>query len=214
MIADEELLEAWAGGDKKAGSQLVDRYVHIVARFFENKLESEPDVQEATTRVFELCVRDFGRLDAPRSFRTFLLGTADGVLRETWRRRTGSPTDPVSPAARDLGPWLFRVIHDPRETRLLLDAVRNLPFGLDTLVELAYFEAQTRREIARALGLAPGTISSRLRRAHELLEAQVEALAPSPELARRTRARLAELAQFARRGLGPDDPDDPEPAAA
>jgi RNA polymerase sigma factor (sigma-70 family) len=210
VISDEELFEAWAGGDLEAGSQLVARSTPVVARFFANKLESGAEVKEATIRVFEFCARSLGRFRGYRPFRTLLFATAYSVLRET-RRRTNHP---AAAAADALGPWPFSMIRFPRETRLLLDALRGLPPGPQTLIEHAYFEGLSRQEIARALELPPSTIASRLRRAHERLEERVEAHASSPDLARSTRAVLSELAQFAHDRLGPDDPDDPEPAAA
>lgn len=36
---DVELLEAWRGGDRRAGEQLFERHFDAVSRFFRNKLE-------------------------------------------------------------------------------------------------------------------------------------------------------------------------------
>jgi hypothetical protein len=46
---DAELLEAWRGGDQRAGEKLFDRHAESVARFFENKTgDRAEDLVQAT----------------------------------------------------------------------------------------------------------------------------------------------------------------------
>jgi DNA-directed RNA polymerase specialized sigma24 family protein len=51
---DIELLEAWRGGDRRAGEQLFERHYAAVARFFRNKLEF--GVDDLIQRTFLACV--------------------------------------------------------------------------------------------------------------------------------------------------------------
>jgi RNA polymerase sigma factor (sigma-70 family) len=207
VTADEELYRAWASGDPRAGSELVDRYLRPIGRFFANKLASDADVEEATSRVFEVCTRNLGRFREEGSFRSYVFGIAYNVLRETWRRRTEDALDFASSAAQELGPSPASVLHARREARLLLEALRSLPIELQTLIELSYFEGLSRREVARVLDMPVGTVASRLRRAHEILEERVDALASSADLARSTRTDLAGWADRLRTRLGREDPE-------
>jgi RNA polymerase sigma-70 factor (ECF subfamily) len=54
------------------------------------------------------------------------------------------------------------------------DAVRTLPDGQRRVVELAYFEGLTYREVARAAGIPEGTAKSRLRLALAKLEMMLD----------------------------------------
>jgi len=54
------------------------------------------------------------------------------------------------------------------------DAVRMLPDGQRRVVELAYFEGLTCREVALAAGIPEGTAKSRLRLAMAKLETMLD----------------------------------------
>jgi RNA polymerase sigma-70 factor (ECF subfamily) len=54
------------------------------------------------------------------------------------------------------------------------DAVRTLPDGQRRVVELAYFEGLTCREVALAAGIPEGTAKSRLRLALAKLETMLD----------------------------------------
>ncbi|MBI2168655.1 MAG: RNA polymerase sigma factor [Actinobacteria bacterium] len=63
--------------------------------------------------------------------------------------------------------------------RRLMAAVNALPDGARLVVALRYFADLSVAEVAAALGLRPGTVKSRLARAHERLR---QALAEPPEV--------------------------------
>jgi RNA polymerase sigma-70 factor, ECF subfamily len=58
--------------------------------------------------------------------------------------------------------------------RLVQDAVRRLPAGQRRLVELAYFEGMSYREVAMTEGIPEGTAKSRLRAALAKLETMLD----------------------------------------
>ena len=53
-------------------------------------------------------------------------------------------------------------------------AIQRLPAAQRQVIELAYFEGMTRREVASAVGIPEGTVKSRLRLAHAKLEAVLD----------------------------------------
>ena len=54
------------------------------------------------------------------------------------------------------------------------EAVNRLPDAQRRVVELAYFQGLTFREVALAAGIPEGTAKSRLRRAYANLESQLD----------------------------------------
>jgi len=187
-VTDEQLYQAWALGDRTAGSRLVDRFVRPIARFFANKVADAPDAEDLVGETFEICARKLGDFACEGSFRSYLFGIAHNVLRNYLRRkrRHGREIDPETDSIAMLGPSLVTAIASKREHTLLLRALRSVPIELQVVLELAHFEQMSRTEIALALGMPAGTVASRLRRANELLEAKLAELAEHPDLARST----------------------------
>lgn len=181
---DEQLYQAWAGGDRVAGGRLVDRHVRPIARFFANKVADGPDAEDLVGESFEICARKLGDYDEKGSFRSYLFGIAHNVLRNYLKkkRRRGRELDPEVDAIATLGPSPVTVVSTRREHRLLLEALRAVPIELQVLLELAHFEQMSRTEIAAVTGLPAGTVASRLRRAGERLEEALAELADRPDL--------------------------------
>lgn len=82
----------------------------------------------------------------------------------------------------DLGPTASTIIAHDEQQRLLLAALVRLPLPHQLVIEFAYWEEMTLAEIAEAMDMPVGTAATRLRRAKELLAAQMNALATSAEL--------------------------------
>jgi len=202
--ADEQLYSAWASGDRRAGTALVERWLRPIGRFFASKLVDDAEVEDAASRVFEILAKNLGAFRGEGSFRAYLFGIAYNVLREQWRARRHEPIDFEASALRDLAASPPSVVAARDEQRLVLEALRAIPLEYQTVLELSYFEALSRTEIAAALGMPAGTVASRLRRAHELLDARIGELAATPDLARTTRSDLAKWAAELRGRLDRD----------
>ncbi len=207
---DDELLEAWRGGDEAAAETLMRRHFAAIYRFFRHKLPEE--VEEATQRTFLGCVESAPRFRGDSSFRGFLFAIARKqlmlALRKKHRAARVFDPDRLSLHEVDAGSVASPtgVIAQREDEQLLLSALRRLPVDFQITVELFYWEELPIADIAVVLEIAEGTVKSRLGRARAMLKVQIEALAASPGVAQTT---MRGFEDWARRlhGEGPSDDD-------
>ncbi len=195
--SDRALLDAWRGGDRRAGSTLFHRHYAMVSRFFRSKANAA-DVADLIQSTFVACVEGQERYEGTGTFKSYLLGIAFRLLCRHYRskRRTSDRIDFGSVSAADLAPSPSQLLAARREEQLLLAAIRRIPLEYQTLLELVFWEDFTAADAAAALGLPLGTAKSRIRRARELLREQLAAQADSPALLDDT---LTHLDDWARR---------------
>lgn len=164
---DEQLLRAWRGGDRTAGSDLIDRYFEAIARFFSTKAPREQTVQDELVQMtFASCVEAKDRFRGDGSFRSFLYSIAYNVLRKFYTaQRSALQLDfgTVSVVDFATGPSTFTA--RKAEHALLRDCLQRLPVEQQTVLELHYWEGLTTSETATALGLPLGTAKTRIRTA-------------------------------------------------
>jgi len=183
---DTTLLTRWRAGDAQAGGALVRRHLPALERFFRGKVGAG-ELADLVQQALTACVRARDRVPEGLPFRAYLLGIARNVLLHDLRRRGRKP-EPDALADGDgalAGPSEqspSRLVAARDERRLLLRALRGLPYDLQWLIELHYWEDLRQDDVAVVLGVPPGTIKSRLSRARRLLRARIEALADDPEL--------------------------------
>ena len=175
-MSDAQLLEAWAGGDKSAGEALFERHFEAVARFFRNKLSADAAHEDLIQQTFLGCVESRDRFRGEASFRSFLFAIAHRQLAKHWRTRSRDRLDfqTVSVFELDASPSAA-IAHDQSQQRLLL-ALRRIPLDSQVALELHYWESLTAAEIGEVLAIPLGTAKTRLRRAKQLLEAELRAL--------------------------------------
>jgi RNA polymerase sigma-70 factor (ECF subfamily) len=190
---DAELYAAWHAGDSKAGGQLVDRHLGAIGRFFANKVTNETDMEDLVGETFERCAKTLGKFRHESSFRAYLYGIANNVLRDYIRKKhkLQHEVDLRTTCLRDLGPTPSTALGERREQVLLLQALRAIPFDCQIVLELSYFESMSRRQIAEILEVPAGTVASRIRRGRELLFSRIEELAESPALLHSTMSDIA-----------------------
>ncbi|MCX4243272.1 RNA polymerase sigma factor [Paraliomyxa miuraensis] len=194
MAEDHELLEAWRGGDDRAGRRLVERHFATVERFFFNKVgDASADlIQQSFLRVLEARAR----VRADANFRAYLLGIARNVLYEHYRRvrKDLERIDFGSQSVVDLVATPSSQLAAEQEVRLLLRALKRIPIESQIVLELYYWEDMRAREVAEVLELPEGTVRSRIRGAKQLLEHQLAALATSQAQVESTTANLDQWA--------------------
>ncbi|MCB9568971.1 MAG: sigma-70 family RNA polymerase sigma factor [Myxococcales bacterium] len=193
-MTDEELLEAWRSGDRAAGNTLFSRYFSAVFRFFRNK--ADRGVEDLVQRTFMACVEGRDRLRADASFRSYLFGAAHHILRGHYRRERAlareEDADELSIVDMGASPSSLLAVRD--EERLLLEGLRHLKLGDQTLLELYYWERLSGGEIAAFLGVPENTARTRVRRARVRLE---ETLARLDAASERLRSTIDNLDRWA-----------------
>jgi RNA polymerase sigma-70 factor (ECF subfamily) len=200
-VSDAELLQAWAEGDKLAGEQLFERHFEAIARFFRNKLPADAQHEDLIQQTFLGCVESRDRFRGEASFRSFLFAIAHNQLGKHWRKRSRDRLDLQTVSAHDLDPSPSAVMARDQDQHKLLLALRRIPLDSQVALELHYWEAMTAAEIGEVLGIPLGTAKTRLRRAKQLLEAELQALAVGPERLDPTGTRLDTWAREVRGSL-------------
>lgn len=196
MLTDEALLEAWRGGDRRAGNELFQRHFAAIRRFFTNKIDGDAEVGDMVQRTFMACVDARSRFEGRSSFRTFLFAVAHNVLREHYRaqRRAQAQDDVDELSVVDLGASPSSQIEAKREQRALLDALRRIPVAFQVVLELYYWEQLTGVELGEVLGVPEDTARSRVRRGKELLRRALERLEVEKAVVESTVTRLDDWA--------------------
>lgn len=186
MQSDDDLLEAWRAGDKRAGKQLFERYYDAIDRFFRNKVGDE--ATDLAQKTFLGCLEGVERYDNRQNFRGWLFAIAYRQLCKHFRTQASHMArfDFETVSVFDLDPTPSSVIARSQEEQLLLEALRKIPIDMQVALELHYWEQMSDADIAATLELPLGTIKSRIRRARLALNERLSELAKSPELLRST----------------------------
>ena len=180
--SDRALLAAWRVGDEDAGQRLYRRHPPAVARFFRDKVRE--DLEELIQATFLGLLEGHARLRDDGSFRGFLFGIARNHLFKHYRAKAvrGVVHDIEQVSLCDLGPTASTLIARNDQERLLLAGLVRLPLMYQLVLEFTFWEEMSLAEIAEAMDTPVGTAATRLRRAKQLLAAEMMELATSTEL--------------------------------
>jgi RNA polymerase sigma-70 factor (ECF subfamily) len=176
-MSDDDLLRAWAAGDKRAEATLCHRHFESVSLYFYNKADA-PDRDDLIQETF------YSILNSTRSytnFRALLFGTARFVLVKYWRETRREQLDFEVSSIADLIPSPSTLVEQSQDERILLNALQRLPLSDQLLLELHYWEGLKGREIAEALELSENSIRYRMQRARTYLHKLVQESSESPE---------------------------------
>ena len=169
MATDAQCLDAWNAGDAAAGEALFERYFDGLYRFFASKVGH--GIDDLVQETFLACAENRERVRDGSSFRAFIYGVAWRRLCRKWRDEYSgrAPLNLSRQSVADLGPSPSTGLRADEEQAALLDALRQIPAELQTVVELFYWEGLTSAEIGAVMSIPDGTARSRLRRAREQL---------------------------------------------
>lgn len=178
---DCQLLIAWRHGDREAGDRLLRRHWSAIHAFFRNRVSGDHD--ELAQRTFVACAEGCSRIRKAKSFRAYLFGVANNVLREhlRWSRvaasRKSEPTTDDAPLAEYAHrASVTTLIDSARECGVLLRALRLLSPADQLVLQLSYWEQRSSSEIARLCGMPAVTVRGRLFRARRELSRHIERL--------------------------------------
>jgi RNA polymerase sigma-70 factor (ECF subfamily) len=158
--------------------RVIEAHYAPLWRFLRRMGVDEGHLEDSVQNVLLVFARHSGEI-APAAVRSFLFGTALRVASD-YRRRRGRSVDIVdldeAKDHRHSAPDAERAL-EQRELRRFLDRVLDeLTPELRAVFVLTELEELTMAETARVLGIPPGTVASRLRRAREVFTAAAHAL--------------------------------------
>ncbi|MCR9164377.1 MAG: RNA polymerase sigma factor [Nannocystaceae bacterium] len=187
---DVELLQAWRGGDLGAGDELFNRHFTSVHRFFRNKVREEA-LEDLVQQTFMASVEGRERFRSDSTFRTYLFGVANNLLRDHYRKqRKAEVLDFGETSVQDARVGPNTLLGRRQEQRLLLEALRRIPIDSQIVLELYYWEELSASQTAAVLGIPEGTVRGRVRKAKALLKKKLTVLARSAADLESTAANL------------------------
>ena len=178
--ADPDHWERLRSGDPSALRALYDEHADAVFRFAFRRTASTSAAEDVTQATFTTVWRQATRGRLPRlelpTARPLLIRIASNECRNaarTHRRRRAlqdrlEQTEAVT-TVRDHAEEVSRRIDDERRMSLVRAALGDLPAGQREAIELVVWEGLSIAEAATALGVAEGTVKSRLSRARKRL---------------------------------------------
>lgn len=171
QLPDDELVRRMAGGEVEALDILYDRYARAVyafaVRIVGDGLLAEEVLQEAFVRAWQ----QSQRFELARgSFASWLLSITHNLAIDEVRKRQRRPQRAVSVDIADVLQGEVDTTVDVEEaaeaaelrTRIQA-AMATLPEAQRRVIELAFFDGLTQREIATFLDEPLGTIKTRMR---------------------------------------------------
>jgi len=164
---DLDLLAGWRAGDTAAGDELVSRYWASVSRFFRSKVGD--DGADLISQTFLALLESAGPVD---HLKAYLFAVARRRLADHFRAQSRSVDLSVS-SVIDLAAGPATELSRRRKADLLRDGLQRIPVDDQIVLELAYVEGLSTKEIAGVLEINENTVRSRLARARERLRALV-----------------------------------------
>lgn len=190
LNSDVELLRRVAAGDQDALLILYDRYGRLVYSLAYRMLQDHQLAEEVTQDVFTRVWQSAASFDPERSsFTTWLTSitrnrTIDILRRRRVRGLTGAGEAELNTAITRADERLSPEFH--LEALAVREALAQLPESQREVLELAYFQGMTQREIAEYLNIPLGTVKTRMRlgmiKLRELLEVSPSDDGKKPEV--------------------------------
>ena len=209
-LNEEALLARWRAGDAAAGQELFRHSYRVVSRYLRNKVGGAVH-GDLVQKTFLACLSSSQQFRGESSFRTYLLGIAHHTLVDHFRAaRRAAAREPDGARGPELDDLIVAdtfaepnaVVSRRQEHRILLSALRRLPFPAQVVLELHYWESLTLREMAEVLRAPLGTVKTRLRDGRRRLERELSCSALAPDLLQSTMDTLERWSEGVRRGRG------------
>ena len=182
------LVQRCAARDQAACAELVADHQRMVLQLAVNLLGDRDEALDLSQEVFFRVFRTIHRFRGQSTLRTWIYRIAVNQARNRrrfWRRRHRA--DQVSLDAHMAAHGDFESVTEPAPDRLLAQkelaariqrALDELPFDQRTVIVLREIDGLSYDEIAFSLGVAIGTVKSRLTRARQTLREELREVRP------------------------------------
>jgi RNA polymerase sigma-70 factor (ECF subfamily) len=177
------LVQRCAAGDEAACADLVGEHQRMVVQLAINLLGDRDEALDLSQEVFLRVFRTIHRFRGHSTLRTWIYRIAVNQARNRhrfWRRRHRA--DQVSLDEHVAAHGDFLSAHEARPDRVLAQkelaerlqrALDHLPFDQRTAIVLREIDGLSYEEIAYSLGVAVGTVKTRLTRARQALRSEL-----------------------------------------
>jgi len=175
---DRALVARAAAGDESAFRLIVERHESAVARTVTAMLGPGDEADDVGQETFVRLFRALPNFRGDAQLRTYLTRIAVNLScdalerrkrRSRWVRLFGGDSDPPLATHEDAG--AARTIERDERNAAVLRAVQSLDAKYQAVVVLRMLEERSTNDVAELLGVPPGTVMSRLKRALEKLAA-------------------------------------------
>ncbi|MEZ4672999.1 MAG: RNA polymerase sigma factor [Caldilineaceae bacterium] len=177
---DEDAIRHACQGDEAAWLALVRKYQNPIFRLAYLLLGDADEAEDLAQETLIRAYRSLDRFDATRPLRPWLLQITRNLAHNRrrslqrylaavsrwWQQNPVTPSDPPSTAGQ------------LADAELLQQAVQQLAHGDQEVIYLRYFLELSVAETAQTLGVAEGTVKSRLSRALNRLRTVIDAAYP------------------------------------
>ncbi|MDZ7333066.1 MAG: sigma-70 family RNA polymerase sigma factor [candidate division KSB1 bacterium] len=183
-IPDIELIRRALAGDQQGYREILKRYraplYNVLFRMVHNKMEAEDLVQEAFIKAFGA----LSTFNDEYAFSTWLFKIAINNCIDHLRKKrlkTFSLDKPIDAKDGEIRRELPDVTYQPEntllskeKTRLIEQAIQNLPEKYRVSIILRHTEEKSYEEISQILNIPLGTVKARIFRAREMLKKQLK----------------------------------------
>jgi RNA polymerase sigma-70 factor (ECF subfamily) len=176
-LTDEELMSAYAGGDRAAFTVLFRRWAPRLHAFFLRSVREAATAEDLLQVTFLKVHRARASFNPLLRLRAWVYAIAVRELAEELRRRQRTPLASKKeqddtehrPASDDAA----RSLDEQRRSSAIRAAIERLPDSQRTVLYLHRYEEMSFAEIAHALGLTEGAVKLRAFRAYERLREEL-----------------------------------------
>jgi RNA polymerase sigma-70 factor (ECF subfamily) len=184
MSVDLELVQRVQAGDKKAFDVLIMKYqqriVHVITGFVHDPVEALDVAQEAFIKAY----RAIPNFRGDSAFYTWLyriaINTSKNHLTAKSRRPPAMDVDAMdatnyydAPELKEFETPESKLASDELQ-QVIHQAIENLPEDTATAIKLRELEGMSYEEIAEVMECPIGTVRSRIFRAREAIEQQIQ----------------------------------------
>lgn len=184
--ADQALVERVQAGDKSAFDLLVLKYQNKVVNLISRYVHDSSEVYDVAQEAFIKAYRALPNFRGDSAFYTWLyriaINTAKNYLVAQGRRPPKTDID-IEDAEQYGGNDALREYETPEGMmqrseieQVVVETMEKLPEDLRTAIILRELEGFSYEEIAQAMGCPVGTVRSRIFRAREAIQKQLEPL--------------------------------------
>jgi RNA polymerase sigma-70 factor (ECF subfamily) len=182
------LVQRCAAGEESAYAELLAEHQRMVVQLAMNLLGDHDEALDLSQEVFLHVFRTIHRFRGQSSLRTWIYRIAVNQARNRhrfWRRRHRADQVSLDQHLAEHGEFVShleptpeRVLAQKELAARLQGALEKLPFDQRTVIVLREVDGLSYEEIAFSLGVAIGTVKSRLTRARQTLRDELREVRP------------------------------------